>query len=209
MLGALHNAFRKPLVGLAIGSLVALSGCGGGPGTRGAEEHEGAEPATQLTILAVNPNVGRAVFRLSCGSPAKGDIPSPERACAVLEQSPELVTSPRRFVCGGGTFSWWDITISGRLAGNPLDSHTSTCWTPQMEMIGKLGIGASLEAHLLPRAREELIGGQQRTIPSGVLQPETSSCVAPAGGFSNTASQSRRKRSHPRATAARGFRPCG
>jgi hypothetical protein len=40
-----------------------------------------------------------------------------------------------------------------------------------MEMIGRLGIGASLEAHLLPRGREELVGGQQRTIPPGVLQP--------------------------------------
>jgi hypothetical protein len=140
--------------------VVALLGCGGG----------GDATETRLTILAVNPNVGRAEFRLSC-EPAAGDLPSPERACAALRETPELVTSPEPFTCMGGTFSWWDITISGRLGGRPLHSRTSTCWTPQMDLIGKLGIGPALDAHLLPRRSESLIGGEQRTIPPGVLRP--------------------------------------
>jgi hypothetical protein len=135
----------------------ALSGCGGGG-------DGGGRPDTSLTILAVNPNVGRAEFRLSC-APAAGDLPLPERACAALDATPELVTNPEPFTCLGGTFSWWDITISGRLDGQPLHSETSSCWTPQMELIAKLEIGRALDAHLLPRRNERLSGREVRTIP--------------------------------------------
>ncbi len=128
-------------------------------------------PSTDLTFLAVNPSVGRAAFHLACG-PAGGDLGNPARACAALAAQPELVTSPKPFTCFGGTFSWWDITITGRLHGRPIRTHTSTCWTPQMAMIGRLGIGwQSLRAHLLPRRREAVMPGMQRTFPAGLLRP--------------------------------------
>jgi hypothetical protein len=128
-------------------------------------------PSTDLTLLAVNPFVGRAAFHLSC-RPSGGDLGDPARACAALAADPELVTSPKPFVCAGGTFSWWDITITGRLRGRPIRTHTSTCWTPQMEKIGRLGNGwQSLHAHLLPRRREAVMPGVRRTFPAGLLRP--------------------------------------
>jgi hypothetical protein len=130
----------------------------------------GDSPSTRVTILAVNPNVGRAAFHLSCG-PTGGDIPSPERACAALAAASGLVLSPQPFVCRGGPTSWWDITVSGRLDGNPFLSHTSSCWTPQMGLIGELGIAAALQEHLLPRRRRTLHGGQRRVFPPGALRP--------------------------------------
>lgn len=147
--------------------IASLAGCGG---SRSGAARGSAAPGTHLTILAVNPNVGRAVFHLACG-PAGGDLPSPTRACDALHETPSLVTNPKPFICHGGPNSWWDITISGRLRGRVFRSHTATCWTPQMAMIGRLGINRSLTAHLVPRRSQELIGGEQRTIPAGVLRP--------------------------------------
>lgn len=129
-----------------------------------------AASPTRVTILAINPNVGRAVFHLSC-APAGGDIPDPAGACAALAAAPDLVTRPEPFSCIGGFNSWWDLTISGRLRGHPFHSHTSSCWTPQMLLIGKLGIAQTLEAHLLPRRHEELIGHEQRTFPPSAMRP--------------------------------------
>jgi len=157
-------------IGLPVCLLVImalLTGCGGGDirVKQGSTAQE-----TSVTILAVNEHVGRAVFRLSC-QPAGGDVPSPARACAALEEAPELLTSPKPFTCLGGTFSWWDITIAGRLHGLPIQSHTASCWAPQMDLLRRLDIVDSLEDHLLPRARQELGGGEQRTYPPGVLEP--------------------------------------
>jgi hypothetical protein len=138
-----------------------VAGCGG----------ERVTHSTDLTLLAVNPSIGRASFHLACG-PASGDLGNPARACAALAAQPDLVTKPKPFTCFGGTFSWWDITISGTLHGRPIRTHTSTCWTPQMAMIRELGIGfQSLEAHMLPRRREAVLPGTQRTFPSGLLRP--------------------------------------
>jgi hypothetical protein len=92
------------------------------------------KPSTDLTLLAVNPCVGRAAFHLAC-APTGGDLGNPARACAALVARPQLVTSPKPFTCFGGTFSWWDISITGRLRGRRIHTHTSTCWTPQMAMI--------------------------------------------------------------------------
>src|ERR1041385_9128297 len=130
---------RASLLRLWVGFLVALSlaGCG-----------SRSVPSTDLTLLAVNPSVGRAVFHLRC-APARGDLGDPARACAAVAARPQLVTRPKPFVCFGGTFSWWDVTITGRLNGRPVRTHISTCWTPQMAMIRRLGIGwQSLRAHL-------------------------------------------------------------
>jgi hypothetical protein len=140
---------------------VLVAGCGS----------ERVTHSTDVTLLAVNPSVGRASFHLACG-PAGGDLGNPTRACAALAARPELVTDPEPFFCLGGTFSWWDITITGRLHGQRIHAHTSTCWTPQMAMIRRLGIGfQSLRAHLLPRGREAVLPGMQRTFPAGLLRP--------------------------------------
>lgn len=127
-------------------------------------------PSTELTILAVNPSVGRAVFRLEC-EPAGGDIPRPERSCMALASDPTLVTAPKPFTCLGGTFSWWDVTITGRLRGRRIDRNFSTCWTPQMTMIGRLGLEwPVLQKHLLPRRHEELAAGDERTFARGRMR---------------------------------------
>jgi hypothetical protein len=149
---------------LLVGCLVAasLAGCGSGS----------PKPSTDLTLLAVNPFVGRAAFHLTC-APTGGDLGSPARACAALAAHPELVTSPKPFDCIGGTGSWWDVTITGRLHGRQIHTHTATCWTPQMAMIRRLGIGRwqSLRSHLLPRRREAVFPSTSKTFPSGVLRP--------------------------------------
>ncbi len=60
---------------------------------------------------------------------------------------------PKPFGCWGGTFSWWDITISGRFHGKPVNVKTSTCWTRQMQLIDSLGLGDDqLLAHTAPPA---------------------------------------------------------
>jgi hypothetical protein len=147
---------------LLVGFILALSlvGCGS----------QSVTPSTDLTLVALNPWVGRAVFHLACPPPG-GDLRDPARACAAVAAHPELVTSPKPFTCFGGTSSWWDITIAGRLRGRRIHTHTSTCWTPQMAMIGRLGIGQSLTAHLVPRRREAVLPSVSQTFPSGVLRP--------------------------------------
>lgn len=138
----------------------ALAGCGGT-----------AKPSTELTLVALNPTVGRAAFHLAC-EPSGGDLGSLARVCAALAADPALVTSPKPFVCAGGPFSWWEITITGRLHGRPVRTHVSTCWTPQMAMIGRLGIGwHSLQAHLVPRRQEAAVPGVPQTFPAGRLRP--------------------------------------
>lgn len=113
----------------------------------------GEEPRTELTLTATNSFVGRAVFRLRC-QPPEGDVPDPSAACAALARNPQLVTNPKPFTCFGGTFSWWELTIAGRLDGDPVAVKTSTCWTPQMALIEALGIGWNeLEEHVDPLSR--------------------------------------------------------
>ena len=127
---------------------------------------------TALTILAVNQSVGRAVFRLDC-APAGGDMPDPAKACAALASTPALITNPKPFTCAGGTFSWWDIKITGRLHGRSVRTSTSTCWTPQMAMLGRLGLGpwGVLKHHLVPRRERNLNGVERRTFAAGTLRP--------------------------------------
>jgi hypothetical protein len=147
---------------LVVGFLVAvlLAGCGGGSPDR----------STDLTLLAVNTLVGRAAFHLTC-SPSGGDLRNPARACAAVAASPRLVTDPKPFVCRGDGTSWWDVTITGRLRGRRVATSTSTCWTPQMATIGRLGLWSSLRAHLLPRRREAVLPGIPKTFRRGVLRP--------------------------------------
>jgi hypothetical protein len=147
---------RLPLVAAAV---VLFVGCGGRPS------------ATKLTIAAVNPAVGRAVFHLEC-LPARGDLPDPPSACAALARAPQLVTNPKPFTCFGGSFSWWDVAISGRLNGRPLHRSFSTCWTTQMATLARFGMSwPVLRDHLLPRRSEAVVPGTTRTFAPGVLQP--------------------------------------
>jgi hypothetical protein len=150
---------RRPAL-LALLAIVPLVGC----------SHGEASPATQLTLEALNPSVGRAVFRLEC-EPAGGDLPDPAAACAALAKVPRLITSPKPFTCHGGTFSWWEITIAGRLDGEPIRRSFSTCWTPQMETLGRLAMSWDvLREHLLPRRRETVLAGTERVFPPSVLR---------------------------------------
>lgn len=145
----------------ALLGVVLSAGCGG----------RTAAPVTKLTLLAVNPYAGRAVFHIACDPPG-GDLGNPARVCSALATDPDLVTHPKPFVCYGGLGSWWDVTIRGRLHGRTIRAHTGTCWTPQMAMIRRLGIGwRSLRAHLLPRRREAVLPGVPRTFAGGLLRP--------------------------------------
>jgi hypothetical protein len=114
--------------------------------------------------------MGLAVFHLRCGPP-RGDLPDNAAACAALASDPKLVTSPKPFVCHGGLTSWWDITISGHVGGLQLNQKFSTCWTPQMAMIRRLGLAPVLHAHLLPRRRARVVPGTQQTFAPNALRP--------------------------------------
>ncbi len=145
---------------LALFLLSAAAGCGSGMNLAG----------TKLTLTAINPNVGQAVFHLDC-DPAGGDVTDPSAACTALGRDPTLVTSPRPFTCRGGPWSWFDMTISGRLAGKRVDEKFSTCWTPQMATLRKLGLANSLGRHVLRRRRGVVHPGRRRTFPPGTLRP--------------------------------------
>jgi hypothetical protein len=142
--------------------VVALAaGCGGG----------GSSSATDLTMVALNSNVGRAVFHIDC-APTGGDLPDPAAACAALAAAPKLVTKPKPFVCLGGTTSWWDVTITGRLNGTPVHRAFSTCWTTQMATLGRFDMGDNvLQKHLVARRHEAVLAGTKRIFPPGVLRP--------------------------------------
>jgi hypothetical protein len=63
------------------------------------------------------------------------------------------------------------MTITGRFDNRQVDTHVSTCWTPQMALIDSLGIAQALESHLLPRRSESVLAGLTRTFAPGVLRP--------------------------------------
>ncbi len=145
---------------LALLVLSAAAGCGSGMNLAG----------TKLTMTAVNSNVGQAVFHLDCG-PTGGDVSDPAGACAALGHDPKLVTSPQPYTCIGGTTSWFDMTISGRLAGKPVHRRFSTCWTPQMATLRKLGLANSLGRHVLRRRHGIVLPGTTRAFLPGTLRP--------------------------------------
>ena len=130
----------KALIAAATAATLAVAGCGG-------------RDDTSLTIEARNSFLGTASFALRCDPPS-GDLPDPPRACATIERRPRLVLEPQSFTCAGGTFSWWDVRIRGRLEGDAVDVETSTCWTEQMPLIAALGIGSeTLQRHIDPGSR--------------------------------------------------------
>ena len=125
---------------------------------------------TKLTLTAFNSMVGKAVFHLTC-APAGGDVANATAACAALHGDPKLVTAPKPFICLGGPTSWWDVTISGRLAEKQVRRKFSTCWTPQMATLGKLGLASQLGRHVLRRRRGIVAAGTTRTFPGDSLRP--------------------------------------
>ncbi|MDX6480746.1 MAG: Subtilisin inhibitor-like [Gaiellaceae bacterium] len=148
--------------GLALVLIAVAAGCGSGGETLA---------DTHLTLTALNPTIGLAAFHLTC-APVGGDLPDAAAACSALRRDPGLVTAPKPFVCIGGTASWWDVTISGRLDGKAVRQKFSTCWTSQMKTIGELGLEwTSLRHHLVPRRHGVVAAGQTRTFPAGALRP--------------------------------------
>ena len=147
-------------IAVALFLLSVAAGCGGGMKLAG----------TKLTLTAINRNVGLAVFHLDC-SPSGGDVSDPAAACSALARDPKLVTSPQPFSCLGGPSSWFDVTVAGDLAGKPVQRKFSTCWTPQMATLGKLGLVSSLERNLRPRRHGVVVRGVPRTFPPGTLRP--------------------------------------
>jgi hypothetical protein len=155
---------------VAVGYGIDRSVTGGRSSGSASRGGAAGSPETQLTVVALNPWVGRAVFHLDC-NPAGGDIPSPARACAALARTPQLVTSPKPFTCFGGTSSWWDVAISGRFRGKQIRRAFSTCWTPQMMTIGRLRLGWSvLEKHLVARRVQAVLPGTSTVFPPGELR---------------------------------------
>ena len=140
--------------------LLALTGCGSRMNLAG----------TKLTLTAINPNVGQAIFHLDC-EPLGGDVSDPAAACAALGRDPKLITSPKPFTCIGSTTSWFDMTITGRLGGKPVKRKFATCWTPQMATLDKLGLARSLGRHVLKRRRGVVRPGIARAFPPGALRP--------------------------------------
>lgn len=148
-------------VTLALFLVLAAAGCGSsGMSLTG----------TKLTLRAINPDVGLAIFHLDCG-PTGGDVSDPAAACSVLGRDRKLVTAPQPYTCLGGPTSWFDMTISGRLAGKPVHRTFSTCWAKGMPTLDKLGLTSSLMRHVRPRRRGIVLRGVPHTFPRGKLRP--------------------------------------
>lgn len=150
--------------------------------SHGARTLPSAAPQTSLTIVALNASAGRGVFHLRCG-PTGGDVPDSAKACAALDQRPELVTSPEPFVCRGGPGSHWVVQINGWLSGQTIRQRFDTCWTFQMPMIEQFELTwGVLRKHLVLRRHRSVAAGATRRFPPGVLRatissPATSSAI--------------------------------
>ena len=130
----------------------------------------GASVPARLTVLAVRDNGGRALFHLRC-DPAGGDVADPAKACAAIAAQPSLVTDPKPFFDFGNNGAYF--TITGRLNGKPVHFSGESDWTPQMELIQKLGLAGphGQPLHLEP-SRHGFVGlNQTRTFAPGVLRP--------------------------------------
>jgi len=148
------------VVAAAVGLAVELRGLGSAP----------SQLPARLTVLAVNPYKGRALFHLTCAPPG-GNVSQPAEACAAIAAQPSLITAPKPFICNFGE-DFWDITISGRLNGKPVNTKTGTCWTTQMALIDKLGLASRGMPLRLERRRSVSIKlGQTRRFSPGSLRP--------------------------------------
>ena len=137
------------VIGTAV--LVAvLAGCGG-------------HAAGGTSIKLVADGFGsKAVFRLHCDPPG-GNIAHPSRACVALKENPDVLVHPKPFGCHSGS---WDIAISGRFEGRSVSAKTNSCWTPQMELIRRLGIAHQLDAHFVSYGPRRGLRGKLVNIPA-------------------------------------------
>jgi hypothetical protein len=129
-----------------------------------------ASVPARLTVLAVRDTGGRALFHLRC-DPAGGDVADPAKACAAIAAQPSLVTNPKPFYDWGNNGAYF--TITGRLNGKPVHFSGESDWTPQMELIQKLGLAGPRGQPLhLERSRHGFVGlNLTRTFTPGVLRP--------------------------------------
>jgi hypothetical protein len=123
----------------------------------------------KLTVLAVT-GEGRALFHLTCDPPG-GNVAAPARACAAIAAQRSLVTDPKPFFDSGPNTVYF--TITGHLDGKPVHFSGESSWTPQMELIDKLGLaGRDGQPLRLERRRHGFVGvGQTRTFAPAVLRP--------------------------------------
>ena len=143
---------------------------GGANGAQGGWGTGSSASGTKLTMVALNANVGRAVFHLRCAPPG-GDLPDPSKACAALDLQPELVTSPQPVICRGGPPSHWYVTISGSLKGQPIDELFTTCWSLQMPTLEQFGLTSQVrQKHLMPRRHKTVRPGTRVRFAPGVLR---------------------------------------
>lgn len=150
---------KRAALGAVLVVLAAGCGSGGSSALR-----------TQLTLTALNPIVGMAVFHLDC-SPAGGDVANPAAACAALANDPQLVTAPQPYTCLGGPTSWFDMTISGRLAGTPVHQKFATCLAHGMPTIDKFELFKNFDRHIRPQRQGQVTAGRSITFPAGALRP--------------------------------------
>ena len=124
----------------------------------------------RLTVLAVGANGGRALFHLRC-DPAGGDVADPVKACAAIAAQPSLVTHPKPFYDGGNNGAYF--TITGRLNGKSVHFSGESDWTPQLELIDKLGLAGlrGQPLHLEPSRHGFVELNRTRTFAPGVLRP--------------------------------------
>jgi hypothetical protein len=157
---------RRVLVLVAVAAVVA----GGSAAVELSAPASVAAVPAKLTVLAVGDNGGRSVFHLRC-DPAGGDVADPARACAAIAAQPSLVTDPKPFYDGGDNGAYF--TITGRLNGKPVHFSGESDWTPQMQLIDKLGLAGPHGQPLhLERSRHGFVGlNGTRTFAPGVLRP--------------------------------------
>ncbi len=123
-----------------------------------------------LTVLAVGQNGGRALFHLRC-DPAGGNVAAPAKVCAAIAAQPRIVTHPKPFYDLGP--NTWYFTITGRLNGKPVRFGGESSWSPQMELINKLGLAGPHGQPLRPEPlRHGSVGlNQTHVFASGRLRP--------------------------------------
>jgi hypothetical protein len=124
----------------------------------------------KLTVLEVGQNGGRALFHLRC-EPASGNVAAPAKACAAIAAQPSIVTNPKPFYDGGDNAAYF--TITGSLNGKPVHFSGQSDWTPQMELVSKLGLAGSHGEPLRPESlRYGSVGvNDTRIFAPGILRP--------------------------------------
>jgi hypothetical protein len=136
MAEAKHRMRRRRVLAGAVALVLAAAAVGVGIELASRAGPVGAASPTNLTLQVTNGYGYRAVFHLTCHPPS-GNLPRPAKACAAIAAQPSLITRPRPFMCWGTVF---DLGIAGRMNSRSIHTKVSTCWTPQVALIRKLGL---------------------------------------------------------------------